>query len=754
MKQSLLMTATDKISPVTAKVSESQEKLQKQLQETRKAANQNNKALSDVSAYEKQSAATAKAERSVKSLEKQYHAHAKAIKSTSKPTAKQVSDLAKLEQKLEDAKAALTDKQKALKATGDSLKKAGVNTKDLASEQARLVANTAKLNSSVREQRQALSVMGSAQNDAIKRAEKYKKEIREATVANRKLIASQRESAKASREQFASNVKNGVAAGATVAAGGLTAGTIVAATDETARTHFNNAAVNMSASDKTSFDAQLRAFLGTKQGAGYSTQEGYKAAERLAKTGMTDPAKMLEAIKYQAQVLQTTDRNELSSEDVSRRHTEFMRQGMSAKDAAAQIALIDRNNTEGDVNTVAENTAHAMGFARSAGISTDVPLAIANALMMSGQSGGDVESLMINLSEGMNEKSKGFKESAALLGVSPNQLQASIKADTLGFIGTELPKLLANVKPDNQNKVIEGLFKNADLRDSIVNGQFATAANQVTDSQGNAATLAANAANVQNTTQAQWDTTANKLLLTIATTTQPLLDSVNNGLSGVRDGLDAFDGFYDELGNTEKGLVAASAAAVGVVAALGTLKAASALAGKTISFITGKGKSKRSLVASGCCGSGGMDLPDRKTASTSAGRSVAKSGALVAGAKLAAKGAARLVPFLGTALLAFDAINFISEQVTGEGVIDNVKGLIKGDPDKAMSKEKLPTTEDFDKKAQEVLKQEQQTTITHNINITGMVEGLTETGEQQLIAKVTDALSQDSSDSTYQREVY
>ena len=151
-KVSLLMSAVDMISPVTAKVSEAQKELEQQLNSTRKSVSETNKAIAMVDQYRTAQAAVLKAEAANKRYTAQLKSQQEAIKATDKPTKQMADRLAMLEQKAVDAGLALQDKQRKIGTLENALVAASVDTSRLADEQERLTKKSTQFTDEAKQQ--------------------------------------------------------------------------------------------------------------------------------------------------------------------------------------------------------------------------------------------------------------------------------------------------------------------------------------------------------------------------------------------------------------------------------------------------------------------------------------------------------------------------------------------------------------------------------------------------------------------------
>ena len=129
-----------------------------------------NRAQSDISAYQKQSAAIESAKAKIANLAKQHELLGQQIQNTTGDTSGLQMEQLKLEQRMASAQGALERQESRLSATSQRLEEAGVNTADLAGESARLTTQIEELSNEQEQAARAVQEYGDRAANAFQAA--------------------------------------------------------------------------------------------------------------------------------------------------------------------------------------------------------------------------------------------------------------------------------------------------------------------------------------------------------------------------------------------------------------------------------------------------------------------------------------------------------------------------------------------------------------------------------------------------------
>lgn len=129
-----------------------------------------NRVQSDISAYQKQSAAVEGTKVKIANLTKQHELLSRQIQEATGSTAGLEREKLKLEQRMASAQGTLERQESRLKSTGEALDKAGVNTNNLAGESAKLTARIEELSREQEQAAQSAQAYGDSATNAFQAA--------------------------------------------------------------------------------------------------------------------------------------------------------------------------------------------------------------------------------------------------------------------------------------------------------------------------------------------------------------------------------------------------------------------------------------------------------------------------------------------------------------------------------------------------------------------------------------------------------
>ena len=129
-----------------------------------------NRVQSDISAYQKQSAAVESTKVKIANLTKQHELLSRQIQEATGSTAGLEREKLKLEQRMASAQGTLERQESRLKSTGEALDKAGVNTNNLAGESAKLTARIEELSREQEQAAQSAQAYGDSATNAFQAA--------------------------------------------------------------------------------------------------------------------------------------------------------------------------------------------------------------------------------------------------------------------------------------------------------------------------------------------------------------------------------------------------------------------------------------------------------------------------------------------------------------------------------------------------------------------------------------------------------
>lgn len=724
-KTSLLMSAVDNISPATKTAAKSQESLTKELEHTRKEAHNTNKQLANVKSYQTASSAVEKASAAHKRFSKNLDNQKQALKGVKNPTQEQSDKLAILEQKVTDSSIKLRDGTRRLNRLGTELKAASIDTDKLADAQQRLTRRSAKYTEEVKQQSKELKKLAIEQdgaNDAAK--------------------------------------DGGGDMGGVVAAAGTVAGSMLAASNnQDSYLQVRNAAnwdeKSLAENEKWAVKASTQNEYG-----GANVQEIHQAQAMAIRGGSETVETSQEAAKN---ILQMSKMFNVEVQEAGELYNKF-KNGYGLDDKQAQASIAQAKNSTKSLSAergleVFDEVLQVSGKHKAANMDFDTVTALTAALTGSGLEASSASAITENFSERVSfgageEQSKDTVAAYKMIGLDVGDIKGKAGEDSKGFTLDILKQLQALKKSGGDadyaaahifgsdgaelmghlDKVVASLDKpSLSNTDAIASYDDSYALRMDSLNQQSAIALSSIMRLV--------DVIGSPLLEPLTM----LAQYVNTGATAVADYLEASSGLTRGL----VGVGAAVGIAIAGMKAFGAFKQMMMIKAGVVNVSgsgLGGGGSTSKNIKKGSRAAGGASRVSRVAAKAGGIASgLVGSGALKAIGGLAKIGM-RAVPMLGTALLAYDAANFASEALTGKGVIDNIKGFFTDDDekykassvaDKALklplpqSTVPIPTTEQYDKKAEAVRKQE--STNTLNINLSGKVEGLSPQAEIELM---------------------
>ena len=751
-KKSLVLSAIDMISPVTKKVERGQSELQEAFDATKKEAAEASKVLSKIKGYEAQQSAVLKAEAALKKHTNSYDAYKESLKKVEKPTADQIRKLSDLEYKVSASTLAFKAKERALESTSAVIRKAGFDTGNLAQAQDMLTKRSKEYRVELEKQRGALKEVARAQEERQKKAD------------------------------FISGGAGGLAA---TAGAGVLAASMAGIAEERTLSRVESTAQSKGIEGAGQLKDIAREIAASREGQGVSVQDLHQSMIMAMNSGATTAEEVEQRVLTDLKVYSSIDKDRMDFWEVSKQTARMSTlDGASAGETEAFAGALARNYHGVDPEDAFDSYTEVRARTDAAGLDSKDVQAFHLAMLKNNMTGGESASTLEAMAEwvtvGGSNASKDQEEAYARIGLDATQASKMAQDDLIGYMELVYSRM-ENLEAGDQIAISEQLFGSGfmTILKAMKSGDFRTMQSEVSNSDLMQQDLNSRFERSTQTAGSGYDAAMGALGRVATEIFDPLKDPFNTLMDSVAGGLNSF---ADAINKADESTVQ-------VVAGLGAV-AGGALAVKKVMGIFSAFKSLTTMKAQTVIVNGGMNggtsdlLGKDKHRKGAAAGGMAKGGLLKGAGKLAM----RAVPVLGTALLAYDAIDMISSLVTGKSAADNVKGFFSGDDDKEKEKKTpalvqgvkdsgltldatnidpgqfensysggVPLPKEFYEVSEKVTKAQSTQQVAFSVDITGKVEGLSEDGEQQLIERVSERIGDQAGvtmSPMYNRESY
>lgn len=767
-KKSLVLSAIDMISPVTKKVEKGQSDLQEAFDATKKEAAETSKTLSKVKGYEAQKAATLKAEATLKKHTRSYEAYKTSLEKIEHPTADQIQKLADLEYKVSTSTLAFKVKERALDSTSTAIRKAGFDTDNLAQAQDKLTKRSKEYRAELEKQRSALKEVSQAQEE---------------------------------RQQKADFISGGAGGVVATAGAGVLAASMAGIAEERTLARVESTAQSKGVDGADQLKEIAREIAASREGQGVPIQDLHQSMIMAMNSGATTAEEIEQRVLTDLKVYSSIDKERMDFWEVSKQTSRMSAlDGASVGETEAFAGALARNYHGVDPEDAFDSYTEVRARTDAAGIDSKDVQAFHLAMLKNNMTGGESASTLEAMAEwvtvGGSNASKDQTEAYARIGLDPSQASEMAQDDLISYMELVYSRI-ESLEAGDQIAISEQLFGSGfmTILKAMKSGDFRTMQNEVSNSDLMQQDLNSRFERSTQTAGSGYDAAVGALGRVATELFDPLKDPFNSVMDSVADGLNSF---ADAINRADESTVQ-------VVAGLGAV-AGGAMAIKKVMGIFSAFKSLTTMKAQTVIVNGGVNggtsdllgkdkhrkrgkMPTKKagllsralgSASEMAG-SVAKGGLLKGAGKLAM----RAVPLVGTAMLAYDAVDMLSNLVTGKSVGDNIKGffsddeeekktpaIVKGVEDSGLTLDaetlnpnqfknayagSVPLPSEYYEVREKVTKQESTKSLSISVDLSGKVEGLSEEGERQLIERVSERLGDEVdtiSSPMYEREAY
>ena len=770
-KKSLVLSAIDMISPVTKKVERGQSELQEAFDATKKEAAEASKVLSKIKGYEAQQSAVLKAEAALKKHTNSYDAYKESLKKVEKPTADQIRKLSDLEYKVSASTLAFKAKERALESTSAVIRKAGFDTGNLAQAQDMLTKRSKEYRVELEKQRGALKEVARAQEERQKKAD------------------------------FISGGAGGLAA---TAGAGVLAASMAGIAEERTLSRVESTAQSKGIEGADQLKDIAREIAASREGQGVSVQDLHQSMIMAMNSGATTAEEVEQRVLTDLKVYSSIDKDRMDFWEVSKQTARMSTlDGASAGETEAFAGALARNYHGVDPEDAFDSYTEVRARTDAAGLDSKDVQAFHLAMLKNNMTGGESASTLEAMAEwvtvGGSNASKDQEEAYARIGLDATQASKMAQDDLIGYMELVYSRI-EKLDAGDQIAISEQLFGSGfmTILKAMKSGDFRTMQSEVSNSDLMQQDLNSRFERSTQTAGSGYDAAMGALGRVATEIFDPLKDPFNTLMDSVAGGLNSF---ADAINKADESTVQVVA---GLGAVVGSAMAIKKVAGIFSAFKSLTTMKAQTVIVNGGVNGGTSDLlgkdkhrkggkvPIKKagmlsrvmgTAGAAAG-GMAKGGLLKGAGKLAM----RAVPVLGTALLAYDAIDMISSLVTGKSAADNVKGFFSGDDDKEKEKKTpalvqgvkdsgltldatnidpgqfensysggVPLPKEFYEVSEKVTKAQSTQQVAFSVDITGKVEGLSEDGEQQLIERVSERIGDQAGvtmSPMYNRESY
>ncbi|EJZ9093465.1 hypothetical protein OIX85_003876 [Vibrio parahaemolyticus] len=764
-KKSLVLSAIDMITPETKKVEKGQESLQAAFDATKKEAAETSKVLSKVNAYESQKAATLKAEAALRKHTKSYEAYKANLEKIKNPSADQINKLADLEYKVSTATLALKTKERALSSTTAAIRKAGFDTDNLAHAQDVLTKKTKDYRLELERQRTALKDVAKAQEE---------------------------------RQQKADFISGAVTtAGAGIGAGVLAA-SMAGISEERSLVRVESTAESKGVQGADQLKDIAREIAASRVGQGVAIQDLHQSMIMAMNSGAKTAEEIEQRVITDLKIYSTVDKERMDFWEVSKQTARMSSlDGASLKETEAFAAALARNYHGTDPEDAFDSYTEVRARTDAAGLDAKDVQAFHLAMLKNNMTGGESSSTLEALAEwvtvGGSNASKDQMQAYATIGLDPTQAAKMAQDDLIGYMDLVYSRI-KRLETGDQIAISEQLFGSGfmTILQAMKAGDFRTMQNEVSDSDLLQQDLNARFDKSTATAGAGVDSVMGAMGRVATELFDPLKEPFNSAANVVTDGLNSLADAISRADEKTVQVVAGLAAVAGgtlavkkVFGLLSAFKSLTTMKAQTVIVNGGLSGTNSDLLDRNKKGKkiGKFDTKTGKKAGLlsrimGAGESVAGSVAKGGLLKGVGKLAFRALPMVGTAMLAYDAIDSISGLVTGKSIGDHVGSLFASDDskkpaieqgvkDSGLSLDKdtlhpdsfqtaytggIPSPKEPER--EHTTKQTtSEKTLNINVNVSGKVEGLSTEGEQYLVDRITTELTQTTS-GMYEREAY